>query len=72
MVGGRGTLYGAVAGALVIQFLASYLGAASVTYTTMLLGLALVVIVLLFPQGLVPSLGLVARRLVSRPASGPG
>ena len=71
MVGGRGTLYGAVAGTLVVQFLTNYLGAASVTYTTVLLGVALVLIVLLFPRGLVPSLGLAARRLVPRPSSGP-
>jgi urea transport system permease protein len=62
MVGGRGTLYGAVAGTLVVQSLTNYLGAASVTYTTVLLGLALVVIVLLVPGGLVPAAGLLLRR----------
>jgi ABC-type branched-subunit amino acid transport system permease subunit len=54
LVGGRGTLYGAVAGTLLVQFLTSYLGAAAVTYTTVLLGAALVLIVLLVPRGLVP------------------
>ncbi len=67
MVGGRGTLYGAIVGALVVQFLTSYLGAASVTYTTVVLGLILVVIVLLFPRGLVPGLVGVAPRLLGRP-----
>jgi len=54
MVGGRGTLYGAVAGTLLVQFLASYLGAASTIYTTVILGTVLVLLVLLFPRGLVP------------------
>jgi branched-chain amino acid transport system permease protein len=65
MVGGRGTLYGAIGGAFVVQYLTSYLGAASVTYTTVALGLVLVVIVLLFPRGLVPGLLAAARRLLS-------
>src|SRR2546425_8949202 len=55
MVGGRGTLYGAVVGTLVVQSLTNYLGTASVTYTTVALGAVLVVIVLLFPRGLVPA-----------------
>jgi ABC-type branched-subunit amino acid transport system permease subunit len=67
MVGGRGTLYGAVAGTLVVQSLTNYLGAASVTYTTVLLGLTLVVIVLVFPGGLVPALGRLLSRLAPRP-----
>src|SRR5256884_4954221 len=55
MVGGRGTLYGAVVGTLAVQFLTNYLGTASVTYTTVALGAVLVVIVLLFPRGLLPA-----------------
>jgi ABC-type branched-subunit amino acid transport system permease subunit len=67
MVGGRGTLYGAIAGTLVVQSLTNYLGAASVTYTTVLLGLALVVIVLVLPGGLVPALAGLLSRLLPRP-----
>jgi branched-chain amino acid transport system permease protein len=56
LVGGRGTLYGAVLGAVAVQFLSSQLGAAGSTYTTLLLGIALLVIVLFFKQGLAPAL----------------
>ena len=56
LVGGRGTLYGAVLGAVAVQFLSSYLGAAGSTYTTLLLGSALLVIVLFFKEGLAPAL----------------
>jgi len=68
MVGGRGTLYGAIAGAFAVQFLTSYLGAASVTYTSVALGLILIVIVLLFPRGLLPGVLAVARLLLPRPS----
>jgi len=68
MVGGRSTLYGAVVGTLVVQSLTNYLGTASVTYTTVALGTALVVIVLLFPRGLVPAIeGAVGRVSGRRP-----
>jgi ABC-type branched-subunit amino acid transport system permease subunit len=56
LVGGRGTLYGAVLGAVAVQFLSSYLGAAGSTYTTLLLGVALLGIVLFFKEGLAPAL----------------
>jgi ABC-type branched-subunit amino acid transport system permease subunit len=68
MVGGRGTLHGAVVGTLAVQFLTSYLGVASITYTTVLLGVVLTAIVLLFPRGLAPAAGLAVRRLVRPPA----
>jgi branched-chain amino acid transport system permease protein len=55
LVGGRGTLYGAVAGAVVVQFLTNTLGEAGATYTTVTLGAVLVAIVLLFRRGLAPS-----------------
>jgi len=66
MVGGRGTLYGAVVGTLGVQSLTNYLGTASVTYTTVALGAVLVVIVLLFPRGLVPAIEDAARRVSGR------
>jgi urea transport system permease protein len=57
MVGGRGTLYGAVAGTVAVQLLTSYLGTASATYTPVILGAVLVAVVLLCPRGLLPALG---------------
>lgn len=71
MVGGRGTLYGAVVGTLVVQFLTNYLGTASVTYTTVALGAALVVIVLLFPRGLLPAIEGAVWRAAGRRAPAP-
>jgi ABC-type branched-subunit amino acid transport system permease subunit len=56
LVGGRGTLYGAVLGAAAVQFLSSYLGAAGSSYTPLMLGTALLVIVLFFRGGLAPAL----------------
>lgn len=56
LVGGRGTLWGAILGTVVVQYLTSLLGQAGATYTTVLLGTILVVIVLLFRRGLAPAL----------------
>jgi branched-chain amino acid transport system permease protein len=66
LVGGRGTLYGAVLGAIVVQFLTSRFGAAGSTYTTVMLGAVLVLIVLLFRNGLGPALWRGARLLLRR------
>ena len=56
LVGGRGTLWGAILGAFVVQYLTSLLGEAGATYTTIALGSLLVAIVLLFRQGLAPAI----------------
>jgi branched-chain amino acid transport system permease protein len=56
LVGGRGTLWGAILGTVVVQYLTSLLGEAGATYTTVALGSALVAIVLLFRGGLAPAL----------------
>jgi branched-chain amino acid transport system permease protein len=56
LAGGRGTLWGAILGTVVVQYLASLLGQAGATYTTIALGSALVAIVLLFRRGLAPAL----------------
>ena len=56
LVGGRGTLWGAILGTVVVQYLASLLGQAGATYTTIALGSTLVAIVLLFRRGLAPAL----------------
>ncbi len=63
LVGGRGTLYGAVVGAFVVQGLSVWLGAAGSMYTTVLLGSVLVAIVLFFPRGLAPALWRTGQRL---------
>ena len=56
LVGGRGTLWGAILGTIVVQYLTGVLGGAGSTYTAIVLGGVLVVIVLLFPRGLTPAL----------------
>jgi branched-chain amino acid transport system permease protein len=55
LVGGRGTLWGAILGTVVVQYLTSLLGEAGASYTTIVLGSLLVAIVLLFPRGLAPA-----------------
>lgn len=73
LVGGRGTLYGAVVGAVVVQALAAWLGAAGSIYTTLLLGSVLVAIVLFFPRGLAPAMWRAGRRVaeIGRHVAGP-
>ena len=56
LVGGRGTLWGAILGTVAVQYLTGILGGAGSTYTAIMLGGVLVVIVLLFPRGLTPAL----------------
>jgi len=56
LVGGRGTLWGAILGTVVVQYLTSLLGEVGASYTTIALGSMLVAIVLLFPRGLAPAL----------------
>ena len=74
LVGGRGTLWGAILGTVVVQYLTSLLGEAGATYTTIVLGSMLIVIVLLFPRGLAPALTqgvtYILRRRALLPAGG--
>jgi urea transport system permease protein len=56
LVGGRGTLWGAILGTFVVQYLTSKLGQTGATYTPVLLGTVLVAIVLIFRRGLAPAL----------------
>src|SRR4029453_5106072 len=56
LVGGRGTLGGAILGTFVVQYPTSKLGQAGATYTPVLLGTVLVAIVLIFRRGLAPAL----------------
>jgi ABC-type branched-subunit amino acid transport system permease subunit len=65
LVGGRGSLYGAVLGALLVQAMTQYLGSMGTAYTTLALGGLLLVFVLALREGLLPTL----LRIVFRPAS---
>jgi branched-chain amino acid transport system permease protein len=62
LVGGRGSLYGAVIGALLIQALTQSLGAFGTAYTTLALGGLLTVFVLVLREGLLPTVGRVLSR----------
>ena len=55
LVGGRGSLYGAAIGALLVQAMTQYLGYIGTAYTTLVLGALLVSFVLMMPNGLLPT-----------------
>jgi branched-chain amino acid transport system permease protein len=57
IVGGRSTLVGPIAGTAIIQYLTSWLGTAGVGQVTVILGAVLIVFVMLFPRGILPTLG---------------
>jgi branched-chain amino acid transport system permease protein len=56
LVGGRGTLFGAALGAILVQYLAGLLGASASAYTPVLFGSVLLATVLIFRGGLGPAL----------------
>ena len=56
LVGGRGSLYGAVLGALLVQAMTQYFGGFGTAYTTLALGSVLVVFVLVLREGLLPAM----------------
>jgi ABC-type branched-subunit amino acid transport system permease subunit len=58
IVGGRSTLLGPIVGAAGVQYLAAWLGTQAVGQISLILGLLLMMTVLLFSQGLVPSVAL--------------
>jgi len=68
LVGGRGWLYGAVIGALLVQALTQYLGSIGTAYTSLALGGLLVAFVLLLRNGLLPALSRGMLSLGSRQA----
>lgn len=75
IVGGRSTLVGPIAGTAIIQYLTSWLGTAGVGQVTVILGVVLIVFVMLFPRGILPTLGdFIAqlRRFVSADRDRPG
>jgi len=67
IVGGRSTLIGPIVGTGLVQYLSNWLGTVSVGQVTLVLGAVLMLFVLVFPRGLLPTLGdllgLLRRRL---------
>ena len=59
LIGGKATLIGPIAGAIGIEYLKVWLGTQGVGQVPFVLGLVLIVFVLLFQQGVLPSLGMV-------------
>lgn len=56
IVGGRSTLTGPIAGTAIVQYLTSWLGTAGVGQVTVVLGTVLIVFVMLFPRGILPTI----------------
>ena len=57
IVGGRSTLIGPIVATGLVQYLGAWLGTVSVGQVTLVLGAVLLVFVLVFPRGLLPTLG---------------
>jgi branched-chain amino acid transport system permease protein len=57
IVGGRSTLIGPVVGTGLVQYFSNWLGTVNVGQVTVALGLVLMVFVLIFPRGLLPTIG---------------
>ena len=57
IVGGRTTLIGPIIGAALIQYLSKWLGTVGLGQVSTVMGLILVTFVLLFPRGLIPTIG---------------
>lgn len=64
IVGGKATLIGPIVGVGLIQYLTSWLGTQGVGQVTLVLGVVLIAAVLLFKDGLVPTVGNLAMRLI--------
>jgi ABC-type branched-subunit amino acid transport system permease subunit len=65
IVGGKATLIGPIVGVGLIQYLTSWLGTQGVGQVTLVLGIVLIVAVLLFKEGLVPTIGSLLARLAA-------
>jgi len=57
IVGGRSTLIGPIVATGLVQYLSAWLGTVSVGQVTLVLGAVLLMFVLVFPRGLLPTLG---------------
>lgn len=58
LVGGKSTLIGPIAGVFAIEYFKGWLGTQGVGQVTLVLGAVLIVFVLVFQQGLLPTLGM--------------
>lgn len=67
-VGGRGTIVGPILGAIVLSFVQSKLSASYPTEWTLFVGLLFVAVVVVIPDGLLPPLVRLYRRIVHRGA----
>ena len=70
LVGGAGSLFGAILGCVLIQSLATWLGETKVADVNLVLGVIFVVIVLFVPRGIVPMASGLAASLLSGPSDG--
>lgn len=70
IVGGKSTLIGPIGGTVAVQYLTDWLGTQGVGQVSLILGIILMVMVLLFQQGLLPSAGIVTAWAKDRLASG--
>lgn len=66
IVGGRSTLVGPIVGTGVVQYLTTWLGASGVGQVSLVLGFVLMVFVLAFREGLLPTLGALYRGVRER------
>jgi ABC-type branched-subunit amino acid transport system permease subunit len=66
IVGGRSTLIGPVVATGLVQYFSNWLGTVSVGQVTIVLGLVLLVFVLVFPRGLLPTIGALGHRFLAR------
>ena len=57
IVGGRSTLIGPVVATGLVQYFSNWLGTVSIGQVTLVLGLVLLLFVLVFPRGLLPTIG---------------
>lgn len=57
IVGGRSTLVGPIFGTALVQYFSNWLGTVSVGQVTLVLGAVLMLFVLVFPRGLLPTIG---------------
>lgn len=71
IVGGKATLIGPIVGVGLIQYLTTWLGMQGVGQVTLVLGAILIVFVLAFKDGLVPTVGNLILRLMGKEPSAP-
>ncbi|MGH3274520.1 MAG: ABC transporter permease subunit [Streptosporangiaceae bacterium] len=69
LVGGRRSIAGAFVGVVLLEALTTSLGQSGGEYTPIILGALLIAVVLALPDGVVPALGAVARRVVPQSLS---